>query len=331
MMDRVISSLVALTLALLVWLYARSRDQEILDNVQVPVQISLPANQADNYNLELGSTGQVVVSFTGSPMRMRELHSMLQRNDLHVEVTFPIPDERLSESRFSDTVIVESTDVHTPPGVTPMVVEGRNRIPVTLHRLVEKRLPVRFESALDEPVGQLEIDPPSVLVRGPQEVLDKVRNIATVPSTLRARPTGSAGDATSKVALVQELDNRPVRVSPNKVTVRLPAQSRKMYELQDVPVYFLCPPNFTLRPRFIDERSGKITLRLHGPVQDEPPKVYAYIELTRGSFLSGLNHEPVQLQLPKDFQLADDPPRVIAFELVPADFVPKNMGRTSPP
>ncbi len=317
MMDRVISGLVALTLALLVWLYARSRDQEILDNVPIPVQISLPSTQADKYNLELAGTSQVIVSFTGSPMRMRELHGMLQRNDLHIEVTFPIPDERLSESRVSDTVIIESTDVHTPPGVTPMVVEGRNRIPVTLHRLVEKRLPVRFESALDEPVGQLEID--------------QVRNIPTVPSTLPARPTGSAAAATSKVALVQELDNRPVRVSPNKVAIRLPAQSRKMYELQDVPVYFLCPPNFTLRPRFIDERSGKITLRLYGPVQDEPPKVYAFIELTRGSFLSGLNHEPVQLQLPKDFQLADDLPRVIAFELVPADFVPKNMGRISPP
>ena len=331
MMDRVISGLVALTLALLVWLYARSRDQEILDNVPIPVQINLPANQADNYSLELGGASQVIVSFTGPPARMRELQGMLQRNDLHVEVTFPIPDERLSESRFSDTVIIESTDVHTPPGVTPMVVEGRNRIPVTLHRLVEKLLPVRFESALDETVGPLEIDPPSVLVRGPQEVLDKVRAIPTVPSMLPPRPTSGAAAATSRVALLQELDNRPVRVAPNRVTIRLPAQSRKIYELQDVPVYFLCPPNFTLRPRFIDERGGKIALRLLGPVQDEPPKVFAFIELTRGSFLSGLNHEPLQLQLPKDFQLADDPPRVLAFELVPADFVPKNMGRTSPP
>jgi hypothetical protein len=331
MMDRVISSLVALTLAMLVWLYARSRDQEILDNVPLPVQISLPSNQADNYNLELGSTSQVIVSFTGSPMRMRELHAMLQRNDMHIGVNYAVPDERLSESRYSDTVIIESTDVHTPPGVTPMVVEGRNRIPVTLHRLVEKRLPVRFESALDEPVGPLDIDPPSVLVRGPQEVLDKIRALPTVPSTLPSRPVSGAAAAVSKVPLVQELDNRPVRVSPNRVTIRLPAQSRKIYELQDVPVYFLCPPNFTLRPRFIDDRSGKIALRLQGPVQDEPPKVYAFIELTRGSFLSGLNHEPVQLQLPKDFQLADDPPRVIAFELVPADFVPKTLGRPSPP
>jgi hypothetical protein len=331
MMDRIISSLVALTLALLVWLYARSRDQEILDSVPIPVQIALPSKQADNYNLELNASSQVVVSFTGPPVRIRELRGMLQRNELHVEVMLSVPEERLGESRYSDTVVVESTDVHTPAGVTPMVVEGRNRIPVTLHRLVEKQLPVRFEPALDEPVGQLEIDPPSALVRGPQEVLEKLRAIPTVPATLPARPGGSSAAATSKVALVQEIENRAVRVSPAKVTVRLPAQTRKTYDLQDVPVNFLCPPNFTLRPRFIDERSGKIALRLQGPAQDEPPKVYAFIELTRGSFLSGLNHEPVQLQLPKDFQLAEDPPRVIAFELVPADFVPKTMGRVPQP
>src|SRR5262249_9699701 len=43
MIDRLISFLVALSLAFLVWLYARSREQESLDNVPVPVQISLAA------------------------------------------------------------------------------------------------------------------------------------------------------------------------------------------------------------------------------------------------------------------------------------------------
>ncbi len=331
MMDRVISSLVALSLALLVWLYARSRDQEILDNVPIPVQIALAPHQADNYNLELGGPSQVVVSFTGPPAHIRELRGMIQRNEMHIEVPFTVPDERLGESRYSDTVLIDSTDVHTPPGVTPMVVEGRNRIPVTLHRLVEKRLPVRFESALDEPVGLLEIDPPSVVVRGPQEVLDRMRAIPTVPSSLPERATGS-GAASIKVALVQELENRPVRVSPARVTVRLPAQTRKVYELQDVPVQFLCPPSFTLRAELIQgyERSGRINLRLLGPAQDVPPKVFAFVDLTRGNFLSGLNHEPVQLQLPKEFQLADDPPRVMGFMLQPADFVPKTM-RASPP
>ena len=40
MLDRILSSLVALSLALMVWLYLRSRDHEMLDDVPIPVQIS---------------------------------------------------------------------------------------------------------------------------------------------------------------------------------------------------------------------------------------------------------------------------------------------------
>ena len=57
MIDRILSSLVALSLALLVWLYARSRDQEILDNVTLPVQISLAEADADHYSLEVNGAG----------------------------------------------------------------------------------------------------------------------------------------------------------------------------------------------------------------------------------------------------------------------------------
>jgi hypothetical protein len=106
---------------------------------------------------------------------------------------------------------------------------------------------------------------------------------------------------------------------------------RKVYELPDVPVQFLCPPKFHLTPAFTDERSGRVTLRVQGPVQDEPPKVYVFIDLTRGRYVSGLNHEPLQIQLPRDFQLAEDPPRVVTFELRPADFVPGGLGNNGSP
>ena len=45
----------------------------------------------------------------------RELQGVLQRKELRVEVTLTVPDERLHESRYSDTVVVESSDVHVPP------------------------------------------------------------------------------------------------------------------------------------------------------------------------------------------------------------------------
>src|SRR5581483_8183533 len=181
MVDRVFSAAVALSLALLVWLYARSRDQEILDNVPVPAQVTLAATQADNYSLEVTGNGQVLVSFSGSPARIRELRSILQRGELHALLTYAVADDRLGESRLADTLAVESSDIHAPPGVTAMPVEGRNRVPITLHRLVERRLPVRLDHGPEEAGVTVELEPAAVLVRGPQEVLDRARDLPTQP------------------------------------------------------------------------------------------------------------------------------------------------------
>src|SRR5207237_1336874 len=132
MIDRLMSLVVAVSLALLVWLYARSREQEMLDNVTVPVQVTISPRQADNYNLELVGPGQVMVAFTGPPVRMRELQGMLQRKELHVTKTITVPVQRLSESRYVDAVVVEQADFNTPLGVTVILNEGKSRIPFTL-------------------------------------------------------------------------------------------------------------------------------------------------------------------------------------------------------
>src|SRR5437016_2567612 len=111
MLDRLLSLVVAVSLAFLVWLYARSRDQEVLDNVPIPVNISLPASQADNFAVEVAAPSQVLVSFTGPPGRIRELRGMLQRGELSVDVTLPVPDEHEGESTVRDTVVVDSSDI----------------------------------------------------------------------------------------------------------------------------------------------------------------------------------------------------------------------------
>src|SRR5262245_37253338 len=82
MLDRLLSVFVAVGLALLLWLYARSREQEILDNVQIPVQITLNGSQAEQYSLETHADCRIMVSFSGSPARIRELRGILQRGEL---------------------------------------------------------------------------------------------------------------------------------------------------------------------------------------------------------------------------------------------------------
>ncbi len=333
MIDRLVSCLMAVSLALLIWLYARSREQETLDNVPVPVEVVLSTRQGEQFSLELPSSrSQVSVSFTGPPQRLRELQMMLQRKELHVVKTISVPDDRLNESRFSDSVVIEATDINAPQGVTSHVSEGRNSIQYTLHRLIERWLPVRFDCIREGTTFPVVMDPATVLVRGPKEVLANAKDICTQPSELPSRPLHTPANvaAIGRVPLVHEMEGRAVRVTPSTVQVRVPGQARKKYVLNDIQVHFLCPPNFHFKPQFLDERAGKLNLELLGPVQDEAPRIHAYIDLSKGKFLSGLNHEPLQLQLPGGFQLVQEPPRVVAFQLLPGDFNPEGLGMPGP-
>lgn len=333
MIDRFLSAVVAVSLALLVWLYARSRDQEVMDNVTLPVTVVLSPRQAEHYALELPGTPQVTVSFSGTPQRLRELHGLLSRKELHVVKTITVPDERLAEGRYSDAAVVEPGDISAPLGVTVLPLDGRNRVPYTLHRLVERRLPVRFDHLREDAAGPVVLEPATVLVRGPREVLDRAQAIPTEPSELPSRPLHAAPSvaALGRVPLVKELEGRAIRVTPPTVLVRVPGKARRTYVVADVPIQFLTPANFHLRPQFIDARSGKVTLKLLGPAQDEAPRVSAFVDLSKGLFLAGLNHEPLRLTLPRDFALAEDAPRVVAFELLPADTNLNGLGMPVPP
>lgn len=314
MVDRVFSVLVALSLAMLVWLYARSRDQESLDNVPVPVRVSLYASQAENFSVEINGPPQVFVSFSGPPSRIRELRDMLQRGEMRIDLNYTVPEENLLDARLSDTLRVEAAEVHAPAGVSAMPLEGRDVINITVHRLAERLLPVRFDAGPFAPAVPVEIEPPSVLVRGPQELLERACDLPTQPTTLPL--TMGAVRSLGRVPLVTEIEGRPIRATPARVTVRVQEPRRKMYELTDVPVHFLYPANFAMRPRFLDDSGAKISLRISGPDLPTPPALSAFIDLTRQPYPPGLNHAPIQVQLPKDYALIDEAPRVIAFELV---------------
>ena len=94
----------------------------------------------------------------------------------------------------------------------------------------------------------------------------------------------------------------------------------KIYELPEVPVHFLCPADFPLRPQFLEENAGRISLRVRGPARDEPPKVYAFVDLIQGHCSApGSYHQPIQIQLPKDFELAQQAPHSVSFQLKPLD------------
>ena len=90
---------------------------------------------------------------------------MLQRKELHVVKTIVVPDDRLNESRFSDSVVIEATDINAPQGITSHGSEGRNSIHFTLHRLIERWLPVRFDCVREGQACPVVLEPATVLVR----------------------------------------------------------------------------------------------------------------------------------------------------------------------
>jgi hypothetical protein len=196
---------------------------------------------------------------------------------------------------------------------------------VVLTRLGEKNVKVRVEGmGADE--SRLKITPEVVKVRGPRIALDR---LVELPLSLGAQGAESL-DLTPgrplRVNLPKVWENRPITCLPESVVVRVDPRAPKVYTLNDVPVQFLCPPGFGLRPRFLDDRAGKLQIRVQGPDQPAPPRVTAFIDLTTGKFLPGPNFEPVQIQLPKDFTLAQDSPGRMSFELIAAEAPPKPLG-----
>ena len=282
----------------------------MLDSVPIPVEITLVPSQAALYSLEVANLSQVLASFTGPPVRIRELRGLLQRGEVHVKIKVAVPEERQNESRYGDTIHVEVADVHVPPGVTTVLAEGRNRIPVTLHRLVERHVPVHFDySADEERLGPVQFEPVKVLVRGPQDVLDHLRAVPTQPFVISAPPEGVVVPqpiTLAPVAIVCELDGRSIRATPSEVVPRVTRQpQQKTFELE-IPLRFLCPANFSYRPQFMNDRAGTLQLRIVGPALEDPTPIFACVDLTRKTFEKGLQQEPIQLQLPKDFHLAAD-------------------------
>ena len=325
MLDRLLSLAVAVALGLMVWIYARSRERETLDNQPIPVEVHLASGQVDLYQMESPAVGQVRATFAGSPNAIRELRWMLSQGDVAVRLDYSVPEDQRDRPSVEDSLRIDAADIRVPPGITVLPVEGRNRVPVSLSRIGEKTVKVRVEG-VGQDEQRLKITPEVVTVKGPRSLLDRMVELPVSRGTQGVDPLELTPGRPLRVSLPRQWEGRPLKTNPESVVVRLDPRAPKIYPLTDVPVQFLCPAGFSLRPRFLDDRSGKIQLRLQGPELPEAPKVAVFIDLTGGKFLPGPNFEQVQLQLPRDFSLAQEPPGRISFELVPIETPPKPLG-----
>jgi YbbR-like protein len=314
-----LKGVVALSLAFLCWLYARSRHQESLDDVLIPVHVALADNDQGRHEVEIAGTSRVLVSFNGPPSCMHELRDELQRGVVQIHCSLAVPEDKQGDSSYRTIVRVEPADVPVPPGVSVSLCEGHNTVPITVHKIVERLVPVRLDSVGEGHISQVKVEPTTVLVRGPQDVLDQTRALPTQPYALPPVPETATSNESllrGEIALVKELDGRPIQCSPATVAVRFRLHPRqRTYELTDVPVSFLCPAGFPWKAEFANPAAAKVTVRVIGPAADENPLVQAYVDLTQGKFEPGRNREPLRLQLPKDYQAANEGPQLVTFTL----------------
>jgi len=333
MTDRILTPVIALGLAFLVWVYTRSRDQEVIDNHPVLVDLEINPGQAAHYELEDPTPRTVHVSFSGPPSRIRELRAHLRRDEIHLKHTISIPEDRLQEDEYFDQLRIDPVQIPVPPGVVTTILESQNRIPVKLWRVLEKQLPVRLVHDGPERVEQEILEPSVVTIRGRKQQLKNLEQWPTqLLSISEKRAALQPVPVEETVALASDINGRTVRATPSAVLVRFTLKPRQtLREITEIPVQFLCPANFPYRVEFVNDRAGKVTVRVQGPASEDRPAVTAYVDLTARKFGPGLHaEEPLRIQLPPGFQLVGEPPRLSSFRLVPLDSVAKPSD-TEPP
>lgn len=324
--------LVAWCLAFIVWMYMHSRAHQSVEHVQIPLAVQLHPSQRDYFMIELPNVPKATVTFSGPSSRMRELKKKLYHGQIQATVQYTVPEDKQKESTFSDVSNFEGAKLSVPPGIMIEWHDANLSIPVIVHRLIERTLPVKLDFTGDVRISNVKIEPATVTVRGPKVVLDRAQAISTLPFELSvpAEEDPKETQAREGVDLASELDGRAVQVTPSQVHLKCKVMPRKkIFEVTDLPIRFAIPDRYPWQARFA-ESGGKISLRIIGPAGEEVPRVRAYIDLAQEVFGRGRNVSPVRLELPKDFELVERRTPMAAFYLDDPEPIEHNAARPTP-
>lgn len=326
MFDRyVITPIIALGLAFLVWVYLRSRDQEV-QSYQIPIEISIDPQQMDRFSFESKPENQTVrVKFFGLPSRLREVKDLVEGRNLILRKVVRVPNEIdiRQDNDYQEVVQFDSSLLSLPLGVHADINPVEGRLQVKLRRMMERTLELQQRittGSAQYEVDNIRLEPSTVKVFGPKSVLEPMTQLVLDPWQPRL-PTGlsmTEEEVSGSVRLPDKIKQETVRIVPDRVEIRARLKpALRIYEINDVPISFLCPAHFPYRPLFTADRHGMISqLKIRGPL-NRSPEVRAYIDLsTRPNLKPGLYpDEAITIDLPNGYYLAQDPPRISAFKL----------------
>src|SRR4051794_26617600 len=172
MFDRyVVTPVIALGLAFLIWVYLRSRDQ-VVEPYQIPVAVTIDAQQADRFEFETKLDAKVRVKFYGLPSRLQSVKDMVGAGELVVRkvARVPIEVDQKQDSEYRETLQLDASSLmaQLPPGVHAEITPAEGRVPISLVRITEKSLTLQHSvtstGAQFELDGTIRIEPATVTV-----------------------------------------------------------------------------------------------------------------------------------------------------------------------
>lgn len=338
MFDRIVTPIIAIGLGFLVWVYIRSRDQEVWER-DVPLVLTVAPSQIDQFALSENEPTAVPVAFSGPPSRIREVKSLMRQGALQLQQSIAAPEDKLADPREATVAVkvrLDASALPIPSGVQADIPELKKSRSVTLRRIVEVKLPVKLNHLGAANVDRASFEPSTVVVRGPKDVLDKETSIATALYVPREVDPDKAEQVVPPfpIRLLNRFGDQEVKVNPPVVRASVVLKgARRVQELSDVPIHFLTPLQFPFRARLANDRAGALSLKVRGPNLDGKPSVLAYVDLTARKFGPGLHaDEAVKVQLPPGYELLTDPLPRVSIQLEPMDSaLPKETDKGLPP
>jgi len=261
--------LLSLALALVIWFGARSRLREET-HLSVPLKVIVPSG----FQIVHESWDKIDLRVSGP----RSLIARLSRDEDYLRMTVLLSQEELEESSVEVEVSPdwlniargELVQLHVrdiSPRVVRILASEQMEKELTVKPLWSGKPPAGYE------VARVTAQPSSVLVRGPDLVLDKLSEIETEETfvwDLKGSMTRPRALLREKSLELESGESVRVMLRPSQprvhVTVEIRSQEGEK-SLRDVPVHVLLPPGF---PYDVDvpREEASVSVVVAGPQED---------------------------------------------------------------
>ncbi len=327
------TKVMALIMAVVLYVYAMSEHSGQESNVSVPFNIILPPATTVLEKFP----DRVLVNFSGPQKAIERLREV--RN--HIEVRYEAEERgHENDNEWAATVTPAANHVMGVPREISVTKIEPDTFNLTIARTTTKELKVKLQMEGEPPAG-FEISkadpswvyPGTITVTGPKRVLSRATEISTVPVKLSSLPPIADQRFRRNVPVEQFVEvkdpNQPQprreRIDCNQsveywITL---TQIKDTLPLKKLPVNVLMPPNFQYLARLIPGNET-VDVQVKGLKPSlaklTATNVYAYV------YVGDQRPKPLPVSLPVRFVLPDevqgkveiveDPPKTVGVDIV---------------